>query len=637
MRFGTQTAAVMFHDLCMVIFAWQLAWFACFDFSMPPTAFWEADLQALPFVIIIQCFINWQLGLYKGLWRFASLPDLWNIVRAAGLGVIAIVLISFVTTRLDNFPRSLLIFYPVCLLFLLSGPRLGYRFWKDHTLSLKSISGVERVLVIGAGRAGETMVRDLLRDSNYIAVGFVDDNPRLHKRKIQGIPVLGGLGSLERIVEESAIDSLLIAVPSATKAQIKKIITLCEKTGRPFQMLPMITTDSAGEIYKQSLSDVREVSIDDLLGRDKIELDWSIIRKGIAGKRVLVTGGGGSIGSELCRQIAKLNPASIMIFEQGEFNLYDIDRTLRLEFPDLLLESRLGDVHDMVSIDAAFKSFRPDVVFHTAAYKHVPMLQGQVREALRNNVLGTRVVAYAADKYECEKFVLISTDKAVNPTSIMGASKRIAEMMCEAKNTVSKTRYITVRFGNVLGSAGSVVPLFQQQIAAGGPVTVTHKEMTRFFMTIPEACQLILQSGSMGEGGEIFVLDMGEPISILYLAEQMIKLSWKKPGQDIEIKFTGLRKGEKLSEELFHHDEDLVGTGHEKILLAKQRFEDWPEFEKMIEQIETACGIYNEEKALKVVQQLVPELVHDPIQKEEQVELHPITEAHSNIIAFEKN
>ncbi len=626
-KFSPRTTAVFIHDLIMVVLAWELAWLARFNFSMPPSAYWEANLTALPFVIAIQCLINWQFGLYKGLWRFASLPDLWNIFRAAGLGVITIFLVTFVTTRLDNIPRSILIFYPVFLMFFLSGSRLGYRFWKDHTLSLKNISGAERVLVIGAGRAGETVVRDLLRDPHYIAVGFVDDNPQLHKRRIQGVPVLGGQIALAEIVKDFAIDSLLIAIPSATIGQIKEIVNLCEQTGKPFQMLPRFSGD-ARNLGEWGLDNVREVSIDDLLGRDKVELDWSIISEGIAGKRVLVTGGGGSIGSELCRQIAKLDPASIMIFEQGEYNLYSIDRTLKTDFPELNFESRLGDVHDMVAVDAAFKSFRPEVVFHAAAYKHVPMLQGQVREALRNNVIGTRIVAYAADKFECEKFVLISTDKAVNPTSIMGATKRIAEILCEAKNSVSKTRYITVRFGNVLGSAGSVVPLFQQQITSGGPVTVTHKEMTRFFMTIPEACQLILQAGSMGKGGEIFVLEMGDPVSVLYLAEQMIKLSGKQPGHDIEIKFTGLRPGEKLSEELFHHEEDLVGTEHKKILLAKQRVQDWEQFEKSIEQIKTACGVYDEQKALNMVLKLVPEL----IQEESAV----FRTEQSNIIAFEK-
>ncbi len=610
MNINFRTIMVFLHDLIMVVLAWELAWFARFNFSMPPQAFWDTNLKALPFVIVIQSLISWRLGLYKGLWRFASLPDLWNIFRASAFGVVAVVLVSFVITRLDNFPRSVIVFYPVFLMFLLSGSRLGYRFWKDNTLSFKSISGAERVLVIGAGRAGETVARDLLRDPAYVAVGFIDDNAKLHKRRIQGIPVVGGLSSLADTVDDLGVNSLLIAIPSATKGQIKDIVAQCEQTGKPFRMLPMFTDDS-GNIEEWGLDNVREVSIDDLLGRDKVELDWSVISEGIAGKRILVTGGGGSIGSELCRQIAKLDPASIMIFEQGEFNLYSIDRTLKLEFPELLLEARLGDVHDMVAVDAAFKSFRPEVVFHAAAYKHVPMLQGQIREALRNNVIGTRIVVDAADRYESEKFVLISTDKAVNPSSIMGASKRIAEILCEAKNPVSKTKYITVRFGNVLGSAGSVVPLFQQQITSGGPVTVTHKEMTRFFMTIPEACQLILQSGSMGKGGEIFVLDMGDPVSVLYLAEQMIKLSGKVPNKGIDIQFTGLRPGEKLSEELFHIEEDLVATEHKKILLAKQRVQDWQKFEKTVEQIETACGVYNEHKALEIVKELVPELIHD--------------------------
>ncbi len=630
-----RTLGVFLHDLIMVVMAWELAWFARFNFSMPPASFWEANLKALPFVITIQTLVNWRLGLYKGLWRFASLPDLWNILRAAGVGVIAIILFSFIVTRLDNIPRSILIFYPVFLVIFLSIPRLGYRFWKDHTLSLKSISGAQRVLVVGAGRAGETVTRDLLRDPRYVAVGFVDDNPLLYKRRIQGLPVLGNLENLPGIVKEHAVDSLLIAIPSASKEQIKRIVSICEETGKPFQMLPRFSGDISN-LDNWGLENVRNVSIDDLLGRDKVELDWAVIKQGIKGKKILVTGGGGSIGSELCRQIARLDPAAIMIFEQGEFNLYTIDRSLKADFPELVLESRLGDVHDMVAVDAAFRHFQPDVVFHAAAYKHVPLLQEQVREALRNNVIGTRVVADAADRYGVEKFVLISTDKAVNPTSVMGASKRVAEMLCEAKNTVSNTRYITVRFGNVLGSAGSVVPLFQQQIKTGGPVTVTHKEMTRFFMTIPEACQLILQAGAMGKGGEIFVLDMGEPVSILYLAEQMIKLSGKRPGIDIKITFTGLRPGEKLSEELFHQEEDLVGTEHKKILLAKQRIQEWQRFERNIEQIETACGVYDEKRALKIILELVPELMHEETEVSEKEVDNGKSADHSNIIIMKR-
>lgn len=623
MKLSPRLTAVFFHDLVMIILAWQLAWFARFNFSMPPSAFWEANLRELPYVVFIQLFLNWRFNLYKGLWRFASLPDLWNITRSAMLGIGVVILLSFVTTRLDDIPRSILIFYPISLILLLGIPRLGYRLLKDRTLSLNASADAQRVLVIGAGRAGETVVRDMLRDHRYIPVGFVDDKASLYKRRIHGIPVLGGMHELDRLVSDYDVHALLIAVPSASQQELQGIVARCEETGLRFMMLPRFTGNESPDQMVRGLHDVREVSIDDLLGREKVELDWQVISRGIAGKRILVTGGGGSIGSELTRQIARLRPASLMILDQGEFNLYNIDRSLRKAHPELELEARIGDVHDMVAVDAAFRSFKPHVVFHAAAYKHVPILQNQIREALRNNVIGTRIVADAADKYGVEKFVLISTDKAVNPTSIMGASKRMAEMFCEAKNTDSKTRYITVRFGNVLGSAGSVVPLFKEQIASGGPVTVTHKDMTRFFMTIPEACQLILQAGSMGKGGEIFVLEMGEPIQILYLAEQMIRLSGQQPGQDIKIQFTGLRPGEKLHEELFHNEENLVGTEHKKILLAKQRGQEWATFEKLIEQVETACGVFDEHRALQIIKKIVPELI---------IEDKPI----SNVISFEE-
>ncbi len=609
MKLSPRLSAVFLHDLVMIVLAWELAWFARFNLSMPPSAFWEANLNVLPFVVLFQVLINWRFNLYKGIWRFASLPDLWNIVRAAGLGIAAVILFSFIATRLDDIPRSILLFYPVNLILFLSLPRLSYRLIKDRSISLRASADAQRVLVIGAGRAGETVVRDMLRDHRYIPVGFIDDKPALLKRRIHGVPVLGNLAMLEKLVKDYDIQAILIAIPSADQAQIRSIVAQCELTGLRFMMLPRFSASETPSQAERGLRDVREVSIDDLLGREKVQLDWNVIQHGIAGRRVLVTGGGGSIGSELTRQIAELKPSSLMIFDQGEFNLYTIDRKLRKDFPNLQLESRIGDVHDMVSVDAAFRTFQPNVVFHAAAYKHVPILQNQIREALRNNVIGTRIVADAADRYGVEKFVLISTDKAVNPTSIMGASKRMAEMFCEAKNSTSQTRYITVRFGNVLGSAGSVVPLFKEQIATGGPVTVTHKDMTRFFMTIPEACQLILQAGAMGKGGEIFVLEMGEPISILYLAEQMIKLSGKQTDHEIQIQFTGLRPGEKLHEELFHDEENLVGTEHKKILLAKQRGQQWAEFEKLIEQVETACGVFDEDRALQIVRKLVPELI----------------------------
>jgi FlaA1/EpsC-like NDP-sugar epimerase len=356
-----------------------------------------------------------------------------------------------------------------------------------------------------------------------------------------------------------------------------------------------------------TLNQLREVSIDDLLGREPVALDWQAIESELRGKKVLVTGAGGSIGSELCRQIARLQPALLILLDSGEFNLYSIEMELSKNFSRLRISRCLNDVADRPAIEKVFAEFRPEVVFHAAAYKHVPMLEDQVREAARNNVLGTRIMAEVADSFGCEAFVMISTDKAVNPANVMGTSKRAAEVFCQNLNKRSQTRFVTVRFGNVLGSAGSVVPLFKQQIESGGPVTVTHREITRYFMTIPEACQLILQASVMGDGGEIFVLDMGEPIKIAYLAEQMIRLSGKVPGEDIDIAYTGLRPGEKLYEELFHEKEALESTHHEKILLARHREFDWQRLTEILDGMVIACNSCDEPEIRGFLRELVPE------------------------------
>jgi FlaA1/EpsC-like NDP-sugar epimerase len=356
-----------------------------------------------------------------------------------------------------------------------------------------------------------------------------------------------------------------------------------------------------------TLNQLREVSIDDLLGREPVALDWQAIESGLKGKKVLVTGAGGSIGAELCRQIARLQPARLILLDSGEFNLYSIEMELSKSFSRLRISRCLNDVVDRPAIEKVFAESRPEIVFHAAAYKHVPMLEDQVREAARNNVLGTRAMAEVADSFGCEAFVMISTDKAVNPASVMGTSKRAAEIFCQNLNKRSQTRFVTVRFGNVLGSAGSVVPLFKQQIESGGPITVTHREISRFFMTIPEACQLILQASVMGDGGEIFVLDMGEPIKIAYLAEQMIRLSGKVPGEDIDITYTGLRPGEKLYEELFHEKEALQSTHHEKILLARHREFDWQRLTDILDGMVIACNNCDETGLRSLLSELVPE------------------------------
>jgi len=603
--------AIVVHDLCVVLLAWVVAYLLRHNFAWQSIE-WRPVLHMLPVVAAAQGLVFWSIGLHRGLWRFASLPDLWNIIRAAVLGALAVALALFLFNRLEGVPRVALVVYPVLLILLLSAPRLAYRMWRDRGLTAQAIAVGKRVLILGAGRAGEMLARDIRRGSEYLLVGFLDDNPQLKGTKIHGLPVLGSTGRLAHVLDNSDIDVVIIAITSAGGAQIRHVVEMCEQAKVQFRILPRMQDLMSGLI---SLKDVREVAIDDLLGRDPVSLDWCAISAGLAGKTVLVSGAGGSIGSELCRQIARLKPASIILFERCEFNLYSVEMELRSLHPDLVIHACLSDVCDRSGVDYVLSKHRPEVIFHAAAYKHVPMLQTQAREAVRNNVLGTKTLALAADKYGCSTFVMISTDKAVNPANIMGTSKRVAEIFCQMLDRRSATRYITVRFGNVLGSAGSVVPLFQKQIAAGGPVTVTHPDITRYFMTIPEACQLIMQSAVMGKGGEIFVLNMGEPVKIRYLAEQMIRLSGKIPGEDIEVAYTGLRPGEKLYEELFHKQEGLNETGHEKIFLAQSREVAWDYLNEIISAMDRSCQEYDDAQCVLLLKNLVPEMEDPSVNK----------------------
>ena len=563
-RLRSRTAAFA-HDLAMIPIAWLAAYWLRFNLGSFPPEFLNGALHALPWVMLVQGSIYWVFGLYRGVWRFASLPDLVRITKAALAGTALAVLALFIINRSLHIPRSVPVLFCGMQLVLLAGPRLIYRWIKDHRLNL---SAGTRVLIVGAGRAGEMLARDMLRDPQhaYYPAGFVDDKLRRQGGEVHGVPVLGSTGDIPRLVAERAIDLVLLAVPSAGAREMQRLVELCEKADKPFRTVPQLRSLMAGQV---SISQLRPVSIEDLLGRDPITLDWDGIRTGLVGRDILVTGAGGSIGSELVRQIAVTGPKRLILVDNGEFNLYQIEMELLESYPGLRFARYLLDVTDAPAVDALFRAERPAIVFHAAAYKHVPMLEDQVRAAVRNNVQGTRVVAEAAAAWSCERFVLISTDKAVHPANVMGATKRLAEALCQSLDRRSETRYITVRFGNVLGSAGSVVPLFRRQIERGGPVTVTHPDIERFFMTIPEACQLIMQAAVIGDGGEIFVLDMGEPVKIRYLADQMIRLSGREPGSEVQIEYIGLRPGEKLYEELFYDSEDLTATLHPKIRVAR--------------------------------------------------------------------
>ena len=597
--------AAFAHDLLVVPAAWLGAYWLRYNLGTVPPELVHSAVGALAVVVPVQAGAYWWFGLYRGVWRFASIPDLMRILRAVVVGAALSMLALFALTRLTGVPRSVPVLYGLLLFAGLSGPRFLYRWWKDHRAGI--VRGGERVLVVGAGRAGEMLVRDLVRDlqRRYDPVGFVDDDPAKRGREIHGVRVLGGVDELPDVARRTAAEAIIVAMPSARARDMRRVVARCEETGLPVRTVPRLEDLMAGRV---AVSSLRALTIEDVLGREPVRLDWDAISRGLSGRRVLVTGGGGSIGSELCRQLAGLGPARLVVVDHSEYNLYEIDRELRARFPQLVLSCRLADVTDAAAIERVFARERPEVVFHAAAYKHVPMLEGMPREAARNNVLGTRVVAEAADRHGIERFVLVSTDKAVNPTNVMGASKRVAEMVCTALAGRSRTRFVTVRFGNVLGSAGSVVPLFREQIEQGGPVTVTHPEVERYFMTIPEACQLIMQAAVMGKGGEIFVLEMGEPVRIRDLAEQMIRLAGRVPGEDIEIVYTGLRPGEKLREELFHEEEGLAPTSHPKILLARHRAVEPDGLDRALAELDAACGRCDEAAVLGVLKALVPEL-----------------------------
>ena len=599
--------AALAHDLVMIPIAWLLAYWIRYKIGEYPDLLFERAIHLLPVMLLIQGSIFFYFGLYRGIWRFASLPDLTRIVRAVVVSTAIAAVVIFFFTRLQYVPRSVFIIDAMLLILLLGGTRLSYRLLKDHHLGKET---TERVLVVGAGSAGEGLVRDLLRmrPAAYLPVAFVDDAPAKQGQEIHGIRVVSTIENIASVAGQWDADLIMLALPSASSSQMRRIVELCEMSGLPFRTLPKLQSLVSGKV---SINEIREVQIEDLLGRAPVVLDRTKIVDRLTDKVVLVTGGGGSIGSELCRQVTCVGVKHLIVLDQSEYNLYAIEKELQQSNPELQLSCELGDVCDEAGLEYLFKSYQPGVVFHAAAYKHVPMLENKVREAVRNNIIGSWNVARLADKYGCSDFVMVSTDKAVNPGNIMGATKRVAEIICQTLDERSNTRFITTRFGNVLGSAGSVVPLFKEQIQNGGPVTVTDEDITRYFMTISEACRLILQTTVMGNGGEIFVLDMGEPVKVLYLAEQMIRLSGKIPEEDIKIEFTGLRPGEKLHEELFHTDENLTDTSHEKVMLALSRKTDWETLTTTMDEFRKAVDEFDNAELRALILRLVPEMTQN--------------------------
>ena len=595
--------AVVAHDLSMV---W-LCWTALHHFRylmLPVIPAPPLSTSEILLVLGAQGAVFWQVGLYRGVWRFASLPDLVNILKAALIGLVAIMLVLFVfNRRLDQVPRSILLLYPLLLTALLGMPRLLYRAWKDHQIA-RTDKAALRVLILGAGQAGETLVRDLRRTGAYIPVGFLDDAAKLRGSRLQGVPVLGRVEDVARIAPETAAQLLVIAMPSIDAATMRRVVAACERTGLPFRTVPRLDDMLEGRSLPGEL---KEVAIEDLLGRKPVTPDWKAIRGWLGGRSVLVTGAGGSIGGELCRQCAKHGAALIALVEIDELALIKAESELRRDFPQIRCIPVLGDCGDPAVMRHALGLSGPDAVFHAAAYKQVPVLEGQLREAVRNNVLATEVVAREASQAKVGTFVLISTDKAVDPVNVLGATKRLAEMVCQSMAETEGTHFVTVRFGNVLDSAGSVVPLFREQIRSGGPVTVTDPEVTRYFMTIPEACQLIMQSVAIGSREAVYTLDMGEPVPIRLLAEQMIRLAGKQPDRDIAIVYTGLRPGEKLHETLFHADERYRPTVHPKILQAEARSVSAEKLRPAVANLRDAVAIFDTDEIARLLRETLPE------------------------------
>ena len=595
--------AVVAHDLVMVYVCWQVLHVLRY-LTRQETWPWLDFSPTVAWVLVAQGLVFWRVGLYRGLWRFASVPDLWNIFKAALWGLTAIILGLAVYNRLGSVPRSVLVSYPFVLTALLGLPRLAYRMWKDH-VGKRDESDARRVLILGAGRAADALVRDLRRTGAFQPVGFLDDAPRLRGSRLHGLPVLGRLEDAPSVARETAAGMLVIAMPSLDAAAMRRVMGICERTGLPFRMVPSLVDTLEGQALPGEL---KEVAIEDLLGREPVIPDRKLIRSWLGGRTVMVTGAGGSIGSELCRQCARHGARGIVLLEQDELALITIQADLRRSFPSLEVQAVLGDCGDPAVTAHALRLGQPEAVFHAAAYKQVPLLEAQVREAVRNNVLATDTVARLCREQGVGTFVFISTDKAVDPANVLGASKRLAEMIAQSQDRKDGgTRCVTVRFGNVLDSAGSVVPLFREQIRKGGPVTVTDPEVTRYFMTIPEASQLIMQAAAVASHAAIYTLDMGEPVPIRMLAEQMIRLAGKQPGRDIAIVYTGLRPGEKLHEVLFHEDEHYRPTSHSKILEAVAREVSSEQVRAGVERLGEAVARYDEAALEQVLRELVPE------------------------------
>lgn len=598
----------IFHDTIMTVFAVLLAFITRFDgFNIPPDS---VDTLRNFFILtpIVQVPIFYMLGVYKGVWRYSSTPDLIKVIKSVLIATIALYSFAYLIFRLDVIPRSIPVLQILFLVTLMGGGRLIYRIFRDSTeYGIYASKGREKLIIIGAGAGGERLFREIRKNPslNLHVVGFIDDSDTFRNRTIHGVPVLGTTNDISQIISQSHVQKVFIAIPSADSIVLRRIYERLKPFKIEIRTLPSMIKTMEQDFKVQNLE---RIKIEDLLGREEIAIESYNVSKEIKGKKILITGAGGSIGSELCEQVAKFKPKALVAIDLSELNTYQLEKKLKGLYPELKLITLIGDIRDKESITTLIKNEKPEVVFHTAAYKHVPLMEFNPYESVRTNIFGTENVAKACISAEVERFVLVSTDKAVNPTNIMGTTKRVAELIVQDLKNISgnSTKLMTVRFGNVLGSSGSVIPLFRQQIKKGGPLTVTHKDITRYFMSIPEASKLVIQAGTMGQGGEIFVLNMGSPVKIYDLAKEMINLAGLTEGLDIEVQVTGLRPGEKLYEEPLMDQEALIRTTHPKVLVSRAR-PVVDNFDFLISKLRELKHFSERKDYIKVLNQLVPE------------------------------
>ena len=608
-RYINRSLRVCF-DIAVISLAYWLAWLFRFEFQIPDVAL-NVALLTWPCVLGVHFISLAVFGVPRMSWRYVDLRDAKRILLALSLSSVLLVILrvaQLLPITSNVIPFGVLAMDFILVLVGIISVRATWRAYNELLDRKKRSSHVEqrRVLLIGAGEAGVLVAREIANrpDLGLKPVGFLDDHPLKQRTSIGGLPVLGTTDDIKIVADRLNVERTLITIANASGAQIRRITELCRDAGLETKIIPGIYEIVGNRV---NLSRVREVAIEDLLGRDPVKLEEETVGGSLSSRVVLVTGAGGSIGSELCRQICRFGPERLVLLERFENALFEIHRELAASFPHVQIEPRIADVTDVTRMTQVFESTKPEIVFHAAAHKHVPMMEWNPGEAVKNNVGGTRTVALLSDKFGVERFVLVSTDKAVNPTSVMGATKRVAEIIVQALSQRSQTRFVTVRFGNVLGSAGSVIPIFRQQIAAGGPVFVTHPEMRRYFMTIPEASQLVMQAGAMGHGGEIFILDMGEPVKIIDLARDLITLSGLRPDEDIEIRFNGIRPGEKLFEELSTAAEQATKTRHPKVFTGKIKPHEWTTVETAVDALLALASGTEMDRVRAALGTLVPE------------------------------